>query len=189
MKNYVAILFLFSVVSLNAQSVKGREVDSIVKIDSLFFYDYGFPFEYQWIKRDKNNLIFEHRVSVYDSTRQVQNRFKEVVDTISLDCLSDSTHLTRLLDKYHLNSRDAFRSFKHLASLIHANSITAIEPAGPGDCEWCSRYIFINNRTAFLILDNNGHCYPEDCYWRSRVARQRRIRKDMYLIRNIRKYH
>lgn len=185
MKYYLVILFSLALTLLKAQRIKGQEIDTIILIDSLIRNTGGFPLQYEWIKREKDNLIFSHHVIVYDRTRQIQNKSKTVTDTINLNNLKDLTLLTPFLDKYEFKDEFEINQFLHLLKLIDRNNITSIEFAGPGDCYSCSRYIFINNRTAFLILDKDSHCYIKDCYWPPRKARKRRIKKDVYLISNI----
>lgn len=77
-----------------------------------------------------------------------------------------------------------------LLRLMRDNGIVAIEFAGPGDCEVCSTYFFINALEALVILHADHHCYSqiEDCYWLPQKARRRKIGKNLYLVRNLRDY-
>lgn len=189
MKYYISIIILLSSIKLYAQSVKGRDIDCIIKIDSLFsYYDYAFPFEFKWIKRDKNELTIKHKVAVYDSTRQVQNSFKEVVDTINLENMNDSLFILPLFKKYNLEI-DESRYFINLLRLIRDNDIRAIEFAGPGDWLYCSRLIFITKSTAFFIRDINELCYSDSNNWTPRKSNSRKIKNNIYLVRNIRSYY
>ncbi len=181
---YISFLF-FTFLLSNAltQSLKGYEIDSIKMIDSLFTA-YR-PIEYDWIKRNGNELYISHRIAIYDSTRQVQNRYKNVVDTLNISILNDSTAINRYYLKYKIKGNN----FAHLIRLIENYNIVAVEPAGPGDCSWCSNYIFINSTKAFVVQDINGYCYPENCYWKPKGARIRKIKKNIYIVRKLNEYH
>ena len=183
MKLFPFLFFIFLITNASAQDIKKYELDSIALIDSLFNDHY--PFQYNWIQKNKKELYISHRINVYDSTRQHQNLFRDVIDTVNISCLHDSTLLNKFLEIYNVDSYE----FVRLIKLIEENNIYEIKPAGPGDCSWCSTYIFISTSKAFVFLNENGHCYPEDCFWRPQKSKSRKLKKDIYLVRNINNYH
>ena len=179
MKLLITLFAALNLLSSTAQEFKGYELDSIFILDSLF-RDINST-QYQWIKFEGDDLYISHSTYVFDSTKQTQSTCLQVIDTVSISCIEDPTTLDNFTEKHGIEKE----TFVRLTKLIRDNTIIAIKPAGPGDCNWCSVYFFTKKSQAFVILDKNGYCYSENCYWSSRKERSRKVKENVYFVRNI----